>query len=144
MHARHQRHKCMQVGPVSWGKYNWLLLGLDFIMPPTYYIWSIQDLFVLVDVTSTELMMWADGDCRPVCICTSFTNCFSIALELSLSSFTPTLLFPAPLSPLSWFLHVPKAPGFPLMAPSLSCVKWKNMALLVCDVCPLFSSLERQ
>lgn len=32
-------------------------------MPPTDYIWSIQDLFVLVDVTSSEPLTWEDGDC---------------------------------------------------------------------------------
>lgn len=45
-------HECMHLCPVSLGKYNWFWLGLDFIMPPTQYIWSIRDLFVLVDVTS--------------------------------------------------------------------------------------------
>lgn len=57
-HAQTTMNACCSV---SAGKNNWLRLGLDFIPPPTGYIWDSRDLFVLVDVTSFEKVMWADG-----------------------------------------------------------------------------------
>lgn len=121
---------------VSSGKNNWLWLGLDFIPPPTWYIWIIQDLFVLVDVTSIEKVMWADGDCRPACICTSFAYCISIALQLSSSSLhSHSALFSLHcFFVLSFLVFLTSWRGsemIPLMSSRLSCVKWKNMCLCV-------------
>lgn len=76
---------------VCFGRYN--RLRLDFIMPPTSYIWSIGDRFVLVYVPRSELMMWAHGGLEGLYA----YNCSSTALWLS-------PLPPLPLFPLDLFV----------------------------------------